>query len=544
MNGIAVARLRRVLLLVSIFLGAGSSIAAPPDGDSVATGRQIYERGVVGSGAELVARRDGGVTVRGRHAACTSCHRPSGFGVAEGSAVVPSITGPTLFSNARLAGAKPRRAQGMKFKDFAFNRRPPYTDETLARAVRQGFSPTGERFSYLMPRYDLDPASMAALTAYLRQLSAAPSPGVEGDTINIATIVAPGQLDARKTAMLDVLKACFNERYPEDREDATVLKLQAWQLEGDAATWGRQLQAFYNDNPAFAVVSGLGGSEWRAVHGFCEHNQIPCLFPNVDVAGAELEGRSSFYFSPGISLEARVAAKYLGEQSARGQFNRVVQVYSPEGIGPIAADAFRRSYVHKATIIDRALPEHSVAAMAQALSDLRPADALVLWLDHTQPALLAAIDAPDSALVLASSLLNDNDDRNGGLPASWRRRTLLIYPYDAPARLDARMAFNLRPWLLTNGIAPVDLRLQGNTFAACSLLTESIARLRGAFIRDRLIELIESYPAAMGNAPAAQAYPRFTLGPGQRFSSKGAYIVRFADDGSSDLKLEHDWIIP
>jgi hypothetical protein len=105
------------------------------------------------------------------------------------------------------------------------------------------------------------------------------------------------------------------------------------------------------------------------------------------------------------------------------------------------------------------------------------------------------------------------------------------------------MRFNLHPWLRGKAIAAADEVLLGNTLAACNVLHEGVLRLRGAFFRDYLVEVTERYPS-MGNAPAPQAYPRFTLGPGQRFSSLGAYVVRFKLPALDELELVRDWIIP
>jgi hypothetical protein len=39
-------------------------------------------------------------------------------------------------------------------------------------------------------------------------------------------------------------------------------------------------------------------------------------------------------------------------------------------------------------------------------------------------------------------------------------------------------------------------------------------------------------------------YPHLSLGRGQRFASKGGYIVRFADERSDTLIAESEWIVP
>ena len=84
----------------------------------------------------------------------------------------------------------------------------------------------------------------------------------------------------------------------------------------------------------------------------------------------------------------------------------------------------------------------------------------------------------------------------------------------------------------------------GNSLAACNLLIEGVLRMRGAFFRDYLVELTENYPSGMGNAPAPEAFPRFVIGPGQRYTSKGAYIVKFKPPELSELELVRDWTVP
>jgi hypothetical protein len=167
---------------------------------------------------------------------------------------------------------------------------------------------------------------------------------------------------------------------------------------------------------------------------------------------------------------------------------------------------------------------------------------LVLWLREADLAAVTRSSPTAAGLVLVSGLLGGQDQ--APISDAWKQHTLLVYPYDPPQRWRLRSAYNLGTWLDQQGIPRADQRLQGNTLAACNLLGESMARLRGRYLRDYLVEWTENYSTGMGNAPAPQAFPRFSIGPGQRFTSKGAYIARFAPDDPERLEPVAGWIIP
>lgn len=71
-----------------------------------------------------------------------------------------------------------------------------------------------------------------------------------------------------------------------------------------------------------------------------------------------------------------------------------------------------------------------------------------------------------------------------------------------------------------------------------------LVRKHGAMTANQDVRL----PIASANAAAIShgttIYPHLSLGPGQRFASKGGYIVRFADDRSDKLIDESGWIVP
>jgi hypothetical protein len=49
---------------------------------------------------------------------------------------------------------------------------------------------------------------------------------------------------------------------------------------------------------------------------------------------------------------------------------------------------------------------------------------------------------------------------------------------------------------------------------------------------------------ALDNATFSSVYPRVSLGPGQRFASKGAYILGLSGEDDLEWRPISDWIIP
>jgi hypothetical protein len=197
---------------------------------------------------------------------------------------------------------------------------------------------------------------------------------------------------------------------------------------------------------------------------------------------------------------------------------------------------------HAIAVAERVLKQATSEEIGANLLDLTATDLLVIWLARSQLAALARVPPPAAGQIMFSGWQSGFE--SAPLPAEWKRIALMVYSVDAPQRRAARFEFNLRPWLKKHAIEHPDEILLGNTLAACNLLSESMSRLRGHFFRDYLVEMIQNYPTGMGNAPASQAFPRFGLGPGQRYSSKGAYIVRFKDPTTNELELVHDWLVP
>ncbi len=198
-----------VLLAATVAALAGEPA---PDDALLETGRRIYHDGILPGGEPLRALRPEGFVIEGGYAACVTCHRRSGMGSVEGSIdstiLVPPVAGPVLFAPARFAGVYLNPVHHY-VPNAAWERaltRPAYDLASLARALRDGLDPGGTQLVTPMPRYELDDAAVAALAAYLRQLSVVPAPGVEPDTMHLATVVTPDVRAGHVNAVLDVVR--------------------------------------------------------------------------------------------------------------------------------------------------------------------------------------------------------------------------------------------------------------------------------------------------------------------------------------------------
>jgi hypothetical protein len=525
--------------------------AADPD---TAAGEVIYRQGVLPSGAVLRGEREAGASVEGERAACVTCHRRSGLGTREGQIVVPPIIGKYLFrphsTNVRDLGLP--HVAGYR------STRQPYTEASLAQAIGQGLAPNGRPLSYLMPRYALDDASMRSLTAYLGRLGATVERGVTDDTLHFATIITPDTDAAQRKAMLDVIEQFFADKNAFIRGGLRPMQasreieyrvsrrwqLHVWQLSGPPEQWERQLRARLAAEPVFAVISGLGGRTWAPVHRFCEAARLPCLLPNVDLPVVAEGDFYPVYFSRGVLLEADLAAAWIAapalDATSPGAPQRVVQVLRRGDVGEAAAEAMATALRSAGLEVEqRALAAAAAGpqALTAALAGLGGGDALMLWLRPDDLAALPAVP-PAVASVLLSGTLGGLE--HAPLPAAWRRVARMSYPFDLPQQRQVRMNFPLG-WLKIRQIPVVSERLQADTYVACGILAEVLTEMLDSFVPDYLVERIE---VMLGHRLVNGYYRRLSLAPGQRFASKGGYVVRFAGAGGTAVAAEGDWTAP
>jgi hypothetical protein len=314
--------------------------------------------------------------------------------------------------------------------------------------------------------------------------------------------------------------------------------LHVWQLSGAPESWEAQLRAKLAAEPVFAVISGAGGKSWAPVHRFCEAEALPCLFPNVDLP---LDAESDFddvYFSKGVLLESELIAQDV--EAKRGSSSaRIVQVFRNADVGQEAAATLKAAVAASGTVvIDHGIGTGSATReLSEVLRETRRGDIVVLWLRPADLRALGALPAGVSQVYMSG--------RMGGLeaaplPAAWRASTLMAYPFNLPDRRRVQVDYPLG-WFRIRQIPVVSEQAQADTYLACIILSDTINHMVDTFVRDYLIERMEEM---LEHRILTGYYPRLALAPGQRFASKGGYLVHFTDSAGTHVAPNGEWIVP
>ncbi len=515
--------------------------------EDVELGRRIYMEGILPSGESLKGQRMNAINVEGATAACETCHRRSGMGSLEGNIAITPITGRFLFAtedNRPLALVDPRAAKNLT------RAHAPYTEATLGNALREGVNVNGQSLSPLMPKYTLSDAELKAVTAYLRQLSAEVSPGVDADTLHFATIVTAGVDPKQREVMVNMMRAAFAQRNasqqtysgrmrsPLDLVPRTLRnwELSVWELQGAPETWSAQLIEMYRKEPVFAVISGLSNTTWAPVDAFCQQEKLPCLFPSVSLPPAQSDFYS-LYYSKGVTLEANVLGKYfrnLGDKAP----HRLLQIYRDDELGRGAALALTEALKGMAiTVENRALTSQEPADVKVALKGLSSKDAVMMWL---RPADLSTAFKSVPRQVPANAYVSGflAEDAVSVVSKAWKPYVRVVYPYELGAKRQ-KNATALKEWLKTWQLPLVAELVQSEVFFNLLFMTDLVSQMLDNLYRDYMIERAEDMLSQGSNV---SAYPYLSLARGQRFASKGAYIARFA--GDDKLVADTEWIAP
>jgi len=556
---VVTAALAAALLL--LFGAAGAQVE--PAGNAE-LGRRLYWEGRGANGAAVKARTQGDIEISGAQFSCVSCHRPSAYGGSEGGVYVPPIRGDMLYEASqgdrnRIFKELFQETQSKEFwgKMRDPRSRPAYTDQTLANALTAGVDPAGRALSQTMPRYQLSPADAANVVAYLKTLTSEPDPGVTRAALHFATILTPGAREEDARAVISTITAFFNWKNLHTKGDLSSpgfsplfrsdfldsyrsWTLHVWELKGEPETWGEQLEAFYKAQPVFAVVGGLVVGPYAPIADFCDRSATPCIFPSTDLPQTkDVAYRYNIYFNRGRELEGAAMADFV--VAAGGKAPEVRQYFLEDWTGAASAIAFMQiAEARGARVISKGFPTPEKLAEALSACCDKNVDAVAIWPGAAVSQITAGLTSKALGKAPLVLLPSDAIEPARALAAKATKNFRFAYPYEKPGVTHPR-EFDVRAWMSARKVAVTNARLQFETFFALTMIEHSLQHLLGDFNREYLIELIEHEAEKNLNIGT---YPTLALGPGQRFASKGAYVMRLDDKAERGILPDSDWIVP
>lgn len=547
-----------ITLLCAVPARSAEHPLAPPSGmsreEAIKFGEAIYRDGILPSGEQVQAVVVGDIPVKGSMFSCSSCHMRSGLGSVEGTIISPPTNGDKLYK---------AHKSGQEFSEYQRKNlpapfrmpdiRPAYTDKTLGEVLQTGIDPGGRELDSIMPRYMLAGRDLDILVYYLNNLSSEPSPGVTETTLRFATIVSDGVRKDDRDAMLLPLAAYLRDRrtmapYYKSRTRSELfseemdlayrgLTLATWLLKGPPETWRSQLDSYYKKEAVFAVLGGIVKGSWSPVHEFCEQNRIPCIFPITDTPVISDIDWYTLYFSKGPYQEGEAAAKFLKDKDGP-----MVQVFRRTDEGLRFSEGFRETRkefgMPAAEEVELKAGEKIDESLWNKLHEQYKNGTLILWLNIDDLSRMARIsgDVPPMTLITSATVLGKG---LYSLPENLRQHTFITYPYRLPK--DREQADHIvKPWLKVKKIPEKNLAVSSNMYFLGTLLTDVLMHMQRNYYRDHFLDVIDM----LGDETDTIAnYPRLSFGPGQRYASKGCYIVQLSSGGKPVLLKRSDWVV-
>jgi hypothetical protein len=337
----------------------------------------------------------------------------------------------------------------------------------------------------------------------------------------------------------------FSPSYRSDFAKAfRIWNHEVWELSDNPAEWPKELATYYQKKPVFALIGGMAEGSWAPIHEFCEKYKVPCLFPLTQTPSVAQPGHYSVYFNQGLLLEAKAMAKYLLKEKKPDPAAPIAVFHSDDVEGSDPAKAFAQALDADKTFAVESISvkdmENFRAEWAKFVESHPRIGTIVVWPGKLKGAILneLAVQSQKIARVFLPSELLQADLT--GLPKEIMSKFYFSYPYELPTAYHPH-TFRIRAWMNTRKLEISNPRIQFNTYYALNLLQYSLEHVVDHFSRDYLLEYIEHEAE---NALNPGTFPRLSLGPEQRFASKGAYLVQLAGPEEQSVKPVSPWIVP
>jgi hypothetical protein len=268
---------------------------------------------------------------------------------------------------------------------------------------------------------------------------------------------------------------------------------------------------------------------------------MPCLFPITQLPEVSATDWHTLYFSKGLYQEGRAAARYLRSLPDLPADAPVTELLRDTPEGRALAKGFDEAWADpgrpqpKRTVLG---PDEDPATAARAIVAGAGRDGVaLLWLAATD---MSALWRPIGTshgprfVFVSSGLLG-----LAAIPEESRSRTYLTYQGPLPAEQATRMAA-VESWLEARHVPLTRAAVQSRAYFIAWMLSSALARMGDELQRDSLLDVMDTM---IDQGFAIADYERLSFGHGQRYASKGCYIVQWGPGPRPSLLRRSEWIV-
>ena len=534
------------------------------DAEVMLLGEAMYRNGILPSGEIMQAFIRGDIEVDSTAFSCSSCHQRAGLGSFEGGVVTPPTNGRKLYQPYRRPPSLNDKVDKLGRYIYAktIQERPAYTRESLKNSLHYGQDPTGELLNDVMPRYPLATRDMAIMVRYLELLSSDYSPGASLEKFKFATIITDDVSPADREALLILLRRFAAAQNQQVKMYQDFLKfgykptgdmkfsfhnvsLVIWDLKGPPQSWGAQLADYAHRDQVFAVLGGISNQDWQPIHDFCEAQRLPCLYPITDLPAISDSDWYTLYFNKGYYQEGEATARFLNRRAGIDAKTRILQLVEDSPAGRALAAGFdgAREDLDLQPVETLALSPDQLhdSAGLSALIAAKDPQVLLLWAGPTilpgLPILSAGLAKTTPVFVSSTAI----DQATATIPETLREQFFITFPYRLKPYYgdDEGTGFLARVPIETTYRNLGDRRISSRTASMLSqAVVQGLALLYDNLYRDHLFDVL-----GMQMDHVVFDYERLSFGPGQRYSSKGCYIIQLGPGPEPELLPRSEWVI-